>query len=146
MSLDVYLTSESPVETKPGIFIRENGSIVEISRLEWDERFPNREPVMVKLVATNEGFSANITHNLHQMATAAGLFCIWHPEDSGAEKAGQLIEPMEKGLALLKSDPERFRQFDADNGWGTYEQFVPWVERYLAACKEYPDARVRVSR
>ncbi len=32
------------------------------------------------------------------------------------------------------------------NGWGTYKNFVPWVAKYLAACEEYPDADVSVSR
>jgi len=33
-----------------------------------------------------------------------------------------------------------------NNGWGLYEDFVPWIERYLAACEEYPEAIIRVSR
>lgn len=40
----------------------------------------------------------------------------------------------------------RFRAYDSPNGWGTYDNFVPWLEKYLAACEEYPDAEVRVSR
>lgn len=35
---------------------------------------------------------------------------------------------------------------NSPNGWGTYKYFVPWLEKYLAACKEYPDAVVEVSR
>ena len=58
----------------------------------------------------------------------------------------QLIEPLTKGLALLKSDPERFEAFNSPNGWGMYKHFVPFVERYLEACKEHPDADVGVSR
>ena len=34
----------------------------------------------------------------------------------------------------------------ATNGWGMYEHFVPFVEKYLEACKEYPDAVIEVSR
>jgi hypothetical protein len=61
-------------------------------------------------------------------------------------RAHDLIEPLEQGLGLLRSDPDRFRAFDAFNGWGTYDQFVPWVQRYLEACREWPDAEVNVSR
>ena len=32
------------------------------------------------------------------------------------------------------------------NGWGLYEHFVPWIERYLAACIANPDSIVTVSR
>jgi hypothetical protein len=92
-------------------------------------------------------YEANITHNLGEMAEAAGIYgCLWRPEEHGITKAGQLIEPLAAGLAALKADPERFEAHDAPNGWGTYRDFVPWVECYLEACRENPDADVRASR
>lgn len=60
--------------------------------------------------------------------------------------ARDLIEPLEKGLELLRSDPPRFKAFNSPNGWGMYEHFVPFVAEYLEACKEYPGSEVRVSR
>lgn len=120
-------------------------------------------------------FSANITHNLARMANEAGLYlACWRPaclldaaiaaqliaaEESkqwadarGLEArlpqphARDLTAPLRAGLALLKSDPDRFRAFNAENGWGTYGDFVPWVEKYLAACESHPAALVEVSR
>jgi hypothetical protein len=90
-------------------------------------------------------FDANITHNLTEMADKAGIYkTLWRPGEVCLHKAQQLIEPLEQGLAKLKADPEFFRQFDAPNGWGVYEHFVSFVERILAACKEYPDADIHV--
>lgn len=92
-------------------------------------------------------YGRNITHNLNIMASKAGIYrYLWRPEELGIKIAGELIEPLEKGLALLKSDPERFKQFDAPNGWGRYEDLVEFVEEYLDACKKYHDATVEVSR
>lgn len=92
-------------------------------------------------------YSANITHNLGKMAMKAGLYgALWEPEQIGAVKAGDIIHVLTVGLAKLKADPAYFKTFDAPNGWGTYENFVPWVERYLEACKEYPEAEISVSR
>lgn len=92
-------------------------------------------------------FAANITHNLNAMAQEAGIYgVLWHPEANGITKARQLIEPLRIGLALLESDPERFKAFDAENKWGTYDQFVPWIRSYVAACEANPDAEVSVSR
>lgn len=100
-----------------------------------------------KTIVEPECYWANITHNLTRMARAAGIEdALWSPEEIGATKAGQLIEPIRKGLELLKAEPETFKQYNASNGWGTYEQFVPWVENYLNACIDYPDANVSVSR
>lgn len=96
---------------------------------------------------TPEFFSANITHNLNGMANEAGIYeALWRPEDIGITKASQLIAPLRAGVDLMKSDPERFSKFNASNGWGTYVGFVPWIERYLQACEENPDANVEVSR
>ena len=96
---------------------------------------------------TERYFDANITHNLVNMASEAGIYgVVWRPEENGITKGRQLIEPLEAGIALLRSDPERFKRFNASNGWGLYENFVPWLEKYLLACKEYPDANVSVSR
>lgn len=94
-----------------------------------------------------EVYSANITHNLGAMAEEAGIYKhLWRPEEIGITKAEQLIEPLRAGLALMKADPERFKRHDSPNGWGLYEHFVPWIEKYLAACVGNPDAVVGVSR
>jgi hypothetical protein len=60
--------------------------------------------------------------------------------------ASDIIPILEKGLADLKERPEHFEQFNASNGWGLYKNVVPFVENYLTACKENPDAIVTVSR
>lgn len=92
-------------------------------------------------------FDANITHNLTGMAEEAGIYQhLWHPEDIGITRAWQLIEPLRIGIALMKVERLRFKKHDAINGWGTYDNFVPWVEEYLAACERTPEAYVSVSR
>jgi len=95
----------------------------------------------------DEFFSSNITHNLNNMAKEAGIYgIVWRPEENGITKAKQLIEPLTKAIAEMKADPERFKKFNAENGWGLYEHFVPWLEEYLKACEIEPEALVKVSR
>lgn len=92
-------------------------------------------------------FNANITHNLGKMAAEAGIYeACWRPEEISAKEARDIIPILEKGLVDLKSRPHHFKQFDSPNGWGLYEHFVPWVEKYLNACKENPGAKIDVSR
>lgn len=92
-------------------------------------------------------FEGNITHNLGGMADAAGIYkALWRPEEIGVVHAWQLVDLLTDGLALLRSDPERFRAMEPDNGWGTYEGLCEFVEQYLAACKEHPDADVTACR
>lgn len=170
MSLDVYLISnETFFKRSSGIFVRENGVTKEITEKEWNERNPGREPV--KIIQndheTNELYSANITHNLGVMANKAGIYeALWRPhrlkvdynipeddydseykfETNSVTKASEIIPILEDGLNNLKEKPDFFKQFNASNGWGLYENFVPFVENYLNACREYPDAIVQVSR
>lgn len=92
-------------------------------------------------------YRGNITHNLNKMASEAGIYeALWRPEEIDKTKASEIIELLEKGLTDLKARPEHFEKFNSPNGWGTYKYFVPFVEKYLEACKEYPDAVIKVSR
>ena len=96
---------------------------------------------------SNEVFNANITHNLGLMAEKAGIYKhLWRPEEGGISKAATLIAPLKKAITDMKARPEYYEQFNADNGWGTYKDFVPWIEEYLRACIEYPEAIISVSR
>lgn len=151
MSLDVYLTVENPV-VKPassGIFIREAGATREITLAEWQEKFPNTEPVAVvqNEEPSTEAYSANITHNLGKMAREAGIYeAVWRPEEIGITNAQQLIAPLKSGLNALETEPDKFALFNPSNGWGNYAGLCAFVRGYLAACEANPTATVTVSR
>jgi hypothetical protein len=140
MSLDVYLLRERQISYDDGTE-------------------PTKETEIL--------YDANITHNLNVMAEKAGIYeALWRPyqlkedynipegdnvgefnfEEENTVIAKEIIPVIEKGLKDLKERPEYFEQFNSPNGWGMYHNFVPWVERYLEALKEYPKAKVEVSR
>jgi hypothetical protein len=120
MSLDVYLTRKK--------WISYDGSK---TLIEEDETV----------------YDANITHNLGKMAGESGIYeALWRPEEIGKTKASEIVELLEKGLADLKARSGHFEKFNSLNGWGMYEHFVLFVQKYLEACKEYPDAIIEVSR
>jgi hypothetical protein len=114
-----------------------------------------------------EVYSANITHNLGKMADEAGLYeALWKPhrlkpgynipkddhkaeweyEDNNPVRAHEIIEIIEKGLEDMKARPKHYEKFNSSNGWGMYHDFVPWIERYLAALKEFPESEVVCDR
>ena len=103
--------------------------------------------VWLTAVRPTQVYERNITHNLNTMADEAGIYKhLWRPDELGITKASQLIEPLTKGLELLRSDPERFKAFNPPNGWGDYDGLVDFVAEYLKACIDHPDADVGVSR
>lgn len=97
--------------------------------------------------AGTELYSGNITHNLGTMASEAGIYkCLWRPDEHGITHARQIVEPLAAGVTLLAAHKARFEQFNAPNGWGLWEHFLPFCANYLQACRDNPGALVRVSR
>jgi len=103
--------------------------------------------VYLTKVQPTEVYSANITHNLGEMAKAAGIYQhLWHPEDIGMTKAVHLVAPLRSALDWLKGSPAYFEKYNPKNGLGTYQDFVQFVEKYMMACASHPDAEVKASR
>jgi hypothetical protein len=123
MSLDVYLTVETPLRSS-GIFVSSDPVRV----IDDDDS------------ETTEVYTANITHNLSKMATVAGLYeVLWKPNVS---KAYELIVPLSTGLVELMTNPEKYKVYNPKNGWGDYDGLVEFMKDYLTACLKYPDATV----
>lgn len=100
-------------------------------------------------VAEEEVFSSNITHNLSVMATKVSesfYRALWRPEELGLESAEDVLVELRKGVSSLAANPTFYKQFDAPNGWGLYEHFVPFVIQYIEACETFPKAKVSVWR
>lgn len=149
MSLDVYLMMPGGREQPPKrIYVRRDGQTVEVTREEWNELYPGREPVVVKPPdESGEVYWANITHNMGRMAGEVGLYePLWRPDELGITKAGQLVELLRDGLARLVDEEERLQAFNPSNGWGNYELLVRFTAEYLAACERWPEAEVEASR
>ena len=51
-----------------------------------------------------------------------------------------------KPIIVDKTTTERFKTFNSPNGWGMYDNFVPFVAKYLEACVAYPDAIIDVNK
>jgi hypothetical protein len=101
-----------------------------------------------KLIESSEEtvYSANITHNLSRMAAAAGIYKhLWHPDEVGIETAGQLVEPLKEGLQKMIDNPSDYKKYNASNGWGMYEHFIPWIKEYIEACEIHIGASVHTS-
>lgn len=148
MSLDVSLKVVEPVvKSGTGVFIRDNGKNIELTIDQVKERFPESDDIVEKEFETLEVFDYNITHNLVPMAKAADIYMeLWRPEEVGITKARDLINPLREGLHRLKSNPNKYKEFNPANGWGDYDGLVEFVSKYLDACYEYPDSDVEVWR
>ena len=94
-----------------------------------------------------EVYSANITHNLNEMAKVAGIYSeLWRPEDVCAIFAKDIVVEIANGLKKMVENPAVYEKYNAPNGWGTYNNFLPWVAKYLRACRDHPNAVIYISR
>ena len=98
--------------------------------------------------SSTEVYEANITHNLGAMARAAGIYeILWRPDEcADVTWAGDIVERLSAGIAELDANQGKYEEFNAENGWGTYRQFVPWLEAYRDACVKWSGAVIAVSR
>jgi hypothetical protein len=99
-------------------------------------------------------FDANITHNLTEMASEVKLSngmtlydVLWRPDEMvGLNKAEDIADLLEEGWNILMADPEHFKKFNPENGWGSYDGLEKFVYKYLEACRFNPGAELEISR
>jgi hypothetical protein len=53
---------------------------------------------------------------------------------------------LREGVYELTSFPDKYKVYNPENGWGSYENFVQFVHQYREACIENPDADLEISR
>lgn len=83
----------------------------------------------------------NLTRNLSQMHSLAGCWI----RDFENKSALDSIPILEKGIADMKANPDKYKALNPSNGWGDYEWGLEFLERLLNACKEHPKCTIEVS-
>ena len=151
MSLDVTLISETPVVRKgTGIFVRDKGATIELTVEQARERWPAKaDEIEEHEIETNELYTANITHNLGEMARAVSeqfYQALWRPEDLKATQAMDLLKILRGGIQIMETRSRELRKLNPENGWGNFDQLLAFARKYENACREYPTAKIEVSR
>lgn len=161
MSLSLYIISKNPVIHRgTGVYIRENGETRELeTKQEVLKYFPDVNPDEIDEYSyeDDEYFHLNLTHNLVKMAQECKLLgshlsleggstvtlydLIWHPK----ENLGIVVPDMEylqditSCYKALLENAEFFKKYNPDNGWGSYEQLLKGVKKYLCVLQSISD-------
>ncbi len=98
-------------------------------------------------------YSGNITHNLGDMADAVVLSngltlyqVLWRPDEHELKFAREISDLLDEGWNILLADPEKYKNYNPPNGWGSYDGLCNFVYKYRNACWDNPDAELRISR
>lgn len=86
----------------------------------------------------------NITHNLVGMWRCAGVYDALY--QSEGKKAADILPALEVGVDFMLENETECRKYDASNGWGCYEHALPFLQEMVEACRNFPKARIGVSR
>ena len=141
MSLDLYITSKSPIrKCGTGVYVRENGRTQELKT--WKEvidHFPDADISHIKeyVYETDEVWHENITHNMTKMADHVPIGeltlydYLWCPKEHGFEMASvDYMKGVFEGLLYLKKHKEELLPYeppiDSETGerWGSYDLLV----------------------
>jgi len=86
---------------------------------------------------------ANITYNLRAMFVAAGLpDSLWSLNGLPANQAAELLYPVWREL---RTHPDRYEAFNAENGWGRHKHALPFIHDLYLAARCHPRAMINVS-
>lgn len=66
--------------------------------------------------------------------------------DFDGKEARECVNVLEEGIEQMKLYPERFRDMEPSNGWGSVDGAREYLERLRDGFLRYPRATVRVSR
>lgn len=89
---------------------------------------------------TPEPISFNITYNLG---------CMWREIYPYHEKmipiegmtAQESLEMLQRAYDELKLNPEKFEAMNPANGWGSYEDFLYFIDDLIDTAKEFPSRK-----
>lgn len=88
-----------------------------------------------------ELFDWSPTYNYAPMFRAAGFGLRAFDGQTGAQVAAVLAP----AVAAMEADPEKFRVLEASNGWGTYDNVMPYLRKFLRIVTERPECSVVVT-
>lgn len=84
----------------------------------------------------------NYTSNMASAWCEAGIMLHeWH-----GKLACECLPALNVGIAMIASDPERFRKHEPGNGWGHVDTMLVFLRKIRNACEENPSGLLEVSR
>lgn len=98
----------------------------------------------VKLVRKEYLVYLNITHNLGAMWEEAGIYDALY--NSAGMEASEVLPVLVNGLSDMIAYPEKYKKYNSPNGWGLYENAVPWLAELIKGFNENPDAIIEVRK
>lgn len=70
--------------------------------------------------------------------------CGSYPSSWKGKKCADMLPVLTTACEELKNNGDKYKQFEASNGWGTVETTLHFLDSIRKACEEYPTAVIEV--
>lgn len=90
-----------------------------------------------------EFFSTNITHNLVPIwEKCSNLYDLLY--NSTGKLAKEISDELIECYKILLENPNEFKKYESENGYGTLEQGLHWLLDLILKLKEYPELMIGI--
>lgn len=149
MSLDVTIKYKQPKKVKYNDTHTACGSTMALVDKDYEE--------------TVSEWSANITHNMAEMADHVSVWCqprnsdgcvatttlynvVWRPDECNLDNTSVILGALADGIHQMVRHRKDLLQYNPKNGWGDYDSFLQWLIKYKNECEDNPDCEITVWR
>lgn len=77
-------------------------------------------------------------------ATMIKEVCGSYPSQWNGKRCADMYPVLMQGISLLNNHPQRYKQFEAPNGWGTIPQVMDFLSKVADNCDKFPTAIIEV--
>lgn len=110
-------------------------------------------------------WDGNITHNMGVMAShipvnyrneddtvafMGSLYdIVWRADNIGDPfflNTAPMVDVLSDGICYMIQHRLELLQYNPDNGWGSYDDFLNWLISYKNQCEDNPNCKIEISR
>ena len=92
----------------------------------------------------DNNFGFNITHNLIPMWQKAGCYEALYLSEG--KLAINILPSIESAICDMALNRKSYKAMDDENGWGTYEQALEFLQCVYELCTKHPTAIIEISK
>jgi len=89
-------------------------------------------------------YDGNYTHNATPMWKLAGVYDALYMSEG--KTASEVMGELTEGYIKIMKNPDAFKRLNPSNGWGSYDTVIVFLKEVIDACREFPDAIIRISK
>lgn len=85
----------------------------------------------------------NVTHNLRRMFDYAFEVHDWYAHLDG-KIVSDVLPDIDRAILRMVQQPEAMGMLEASNGWGTYDQALPWLISLRQSMAYFPEELITI--